>query len=105
MRKLVFITILGGVSHSLGAFVGAAIFEAVKLTASAYMAGVWQLLLGLTLLVVIVVAPDGIIEAMRKLKLAEIAAEKSYRWAVSKNLPTPEIGKRLTSEAISIGKS
>lgn len=66
--ELVFITILGGVSHSLGAFVGAAIFEAVKLTASAYMAGVWQLLLGFTLLVVIVVAPDGIIGALEKRK-------------------------------------
>ena len=66
--ELVFITILGGVSHSLGAFIGAAIFEAVKLTAAAYMAGVWQLLLGFTLLFVIVVAPDGIIGALEKRK-------------------------------------
>jgi branched-chain amino acid transport system permease protein len=52
----------------LGAFVGAAIFEVVKLAASAYMAGVWQLLLGMTLLLVIVVAPEGIIGALEKRK-------------------------------------
>ena len=66
--EFVFIMILGGASHALGAFVGAGIFEVVKLAASAYMAGVWQLLLGVTLLVVIVVAPDGIIGALEKKK-------------------------------------
>ena len=64
--ELVFITILGGVNHALGAFIGAAIFEAVKLTASAYMAGVWQLLLGFTLLIVILLAPDGIMGMINK---------------------------------------
>ena len=66
--EFVFIMILGGASHALGAFVGAGIFEVVKLAASAYMAGVWQLLLGITLLVVIVVAPEGIIGAFNKKK-------------------------------------
>ncbi len=66
--EFVFIMILGGVNHALGAFVGASIFELVKLAASAYMAGVWQLLLGVTLLVVIVVAPEGIIGALEKRK-------------------------------------
>jgi ABC-type branched-subunit amino acid transport system permease subunit len=66
--EFVFIMILGGASHALGAFVGAGIFEVVKLAASAYMAGVWQLLLGITLLVVIVVAPEGIIGALNKKK-------------------------------------
>ncbi len=64
--ELVFIMILGGVSHAMGPFVGAAIFQAVKLFASAYMAGVWQMLLGFTLLVVIAVAPDGILGALHK---------------------------------------
>jgi ABC-type branched-subunit amino acid transport system permease subunit len=64
--EFVFITILGGVNHALGAFLGAAVFEIVKLTASAYMAGVWQLILGVTLLIVIVVAPDGIVGALEK---------------------------------------
>jgi ABC-type branched-subunit amino acid transport system permease subunit len=64
--ELVFIMILGGVTHALGPFVGAAIFQAVKLFASAYMAGVWQMLLGSTLLVVIAVAPNGILGAWHK---------------------------------------
>jgi len=61
--ELVFIMILGGSSHALGPFVGAAVFQAVKLFASAYMAGVWQMLLGLTLLTVIALAPEGIMGA------------------------------------------
>lgn len=68
--ELVFIMILGGVTHALGPFVGAAIFQAVKLFASAYMAGVWQMLLGFTLLVVIAVAPDGILGAWQKRRKA-----------------------------------
>jgi ABC-type branched-subunit amino acid transport system permease subunit len=61
--ELVFIMILGGASHALGPFVGAAVFQAVKLFASAYMAGVWQMLLGFTLLAVIALAPEGIMGA------------------------------------------
>lgn len=64
--EFVFITILGGVNHALGPFIGAAVFEIVKLGASAYLAGVWQLILGVTLLIVIVVAPTGIIGAIEK---------------------------------------
>lgn len=64
--EYVFIMILGGTSNALGAFLGAGVFELVKLTASAYMSGVWQMLLGITLLVVIVVAPDGIVGAIEK---------------------------------------
>ena len=66
--EFVFIMILGGFSHALGAFLGAGIFEVVKLGAAAYMAGVWHLLLGVTLLFVIVVAPDGIIGALGQRK-------------------------------------
>lgn len=63
--EYVFITILGGSGHALGAFLGAAVFEAVKLFAAAYMTGIWQMLLGLTLILVILVAPDGIVGMLR----------------------------------------
>ena len=63
--EFVFITILGGANHAIGAFLGAIVFEAVKLFAAAYMTGVWQLLLGLTLIVVILVAPSGIVGLLR----------------------------------------
>ncbi|MEY4676098.1 MAG: hypothetical protein RLZZ470_605 [Pseudomonadota bacterium] len=64
--EYVFITILGGSGHALGVFLGAAVFEAVKLFASAYMTGVWQMLLGLTLILVILVAPEGMVGMLRR---------------------------------------
>ena len=42
------------------------VFEVVKLFAAAYMTGIWQMLLGLTLLFVIILAPDGIVGLLRK---------------------------------------
>lgn len=59
--EFVFITILGGSGHAFGAFVGAIVFELVKLLAAAYMQGVWQMLLGAVLIVVILAAPEGIV--------------------------------------------
>ncbi len=84
--EFVFITILGGANHAIGAFLGAIVFEAVKLFAAAYMTGVWQLLLGLTLIFVILVAPMGIVGLMEKraAPAAEGATEaggrKEGRW-------------------------
>jgi ABC-type branched-subunit amino acid transport system permease subunit len=64
--EYVFISILGGSGHAFGALLGAAVFEAVKLFAAAYMTGVWQLILGATLIIVILVAPDGIVGLLLK---------------------------------------
>ena len=64
--EYVFIAVLGGSGHAMGAFLGAVVFEAVKLFAAAYMTGIWQMLLGLTLILVIILAPDGIVGLMRK---------------------------------------
>jgi len=64
--EFVFIAILGGSGHAIGAFLGAAVFELVKLFAAAYMTGVWQMLLGITLIVVILVAPEGIVGLVMK---------------------------------------
>ena len=66
--EYVFISILGGSGHAFGALLGAAVFEAVKLFAAAYMTGVWQLILGVTLIIVILVAPDGIVGLLQKRK-------------------------------------
>src|SRR5690606_41487011 len=46
--EYVFIAILGGAGHAVGAFLGALVFEAVKLTSSAYFPGLWQFILGFT---------------------------------------------------------
>jgi ABC-type branched-subunit amino acid transport system permease subunit len=58
--EYVFIAILGGAAHALGAFMGAVVFEVIKLVAAAYLTGIWQLLLGATLIIVILLAPAGL---------------------------------------------
>ncbi len=68
--EYVFIAILGGSGHALGAFLGTLVFECVKLIAGAYFAGVWQLMLGVVLIVVILIAPNGIVGAFRRRKAA-----------------------------------
>ncbi|MDO5666686.1 MAG: branched-chain amino acid ABC transporter permease [Alcaligenaceae bacterium] len=59
--EYVFITILGGAVHAAGAFVGAAIFESVKLLSSAYFPEFWQTILGITLILVIFLVPRGVV--------------------------------------------
>lgn len=64
--EYVFIAILGGAGHALGAFLGALVFEAVKLASTAYFPGLWQFILGLTLIVVIFLFPTGFIGQLAK---------------------------------------
>ena len=59
--EFVFITILGGAGHAAGAFLGAIVFETVKLMSSAYFPDLWQFFLGLALIVVIFLVPNGIV--------------------------------------------
>ena len=58
--EIVFIAILGGTGHVFGAFIGAFVFEFVKLYAAALLTGAWQLVLGLVLIVMVFLAPGGI---------------------------------------------
>lgn len=58
--EYVFIAILGGAGHALGAFLGAGVFEVIKLVAAAYFTNAWQILLGTTLIAVIFFAPRGL---------------------------------------------
>jgi ABC-type branched-subunit amino acid transport system permease subunit len=55
----------------MGAFLGAVVFEVVKLFAAAYMTGIWQMLLGFTLIFVIILAPDGIVGLLRKRRASD----------------------------------
>lgn len=59
--EYVFIAILGGAGHAIGAFLGAAVFELIKLGAAAWFTNAWQILLGATLIAVIFFAPSGIV--------------------------------------------
>jgi len=58
--EIVFIAILGGSGHAVGAFIGAFVFEFVKLYAASLLTGAWQLVLGLVLIVMVFVAPAGL---------------------------------------------
>jgi branched-chain amino acid transport system permease protein len=59
--EFVFIAILGGAGHAIGAFAGAVVFEFVRFYASAQLANAWQLILGAVLIVIILLAPAGLI--------------------------------------------
>lgn len=63
--EFVFIAILGGSVHAIGAFMGAIVFTVIKLGAAAFLTGVWQMLLGITLIIVILAAPTGIAGLLR----------------------------------------
>jgi ABC-type branched-subunit amino acid transport system permease subunit len=58
--ELVFVAILGGSAHAVGSFLGAFVFEFMKLYAASLLTGMWQLVLGLVLIVMVFVAPSGI---------------------------------------------
>lgn len=58
--EIVFVAILGGSAHALGAFIGAFVFEFAKLYVAAWLTGSWQLVLGAILLVMVFVAPGGL---------------------------------------------
>lgn len=58
--EFVFVAVLGGTAHPIGAFLGAVVFEFVKLFAAAYLTGAWQMVLGVALIVMIFFAPQGL---------------------------------------------
>lgn len=58
--EMVFIAVLGGAGSVRGAFIGALIYEMVRIYASAFAADIWQMLLGVFLLIIILFAPGGI---------------------------------------------
>jgi len=58
--EIVFVAILGGTGHAIGAFLGAFVFEFARLYLAAYLTGAWQMALGFILLIIIFVAPAGL---------------------------------------------
>lgn len=59
--EYVFVAVLGGTLHPVGAFIGAIGFEFLKLFAAAVLTGTWQLVIGTVLLVLIFAAPAGLV--------------------------------------------
>ena len=59
--EFVFIAILGGAGHVIGAFAGALVYELVRTYAAAFAADIWQLTLGVFLLLIILFASRGLV--------------------------------------------
>lgn len=59
--EMVFIAVLGGAGSIQGAVAGALAYEIVRAYAAAFAADIWQLVLGVFLLVVILFAPGGLV--------------------------------------------
>jgi branched-chain amino acid transport system permease protein len=59
--EFVFISILGGAASPIGAFVGALVYEGVRIYASAFANDVWELVLGLVIVGIILFAPRGLV--------------------------------------------
>ncbi len=64
--EYVFIAVLGGTLHPVGAFLGAILFSFLKLFAAALLTGAWQLVIGSVLLLLIFVAPDGLLALLQR---------------------------------------
>ncbi len=72
--EFVFITILGGAGNVLGAFAGSLVYEVIRMYFAAAAAGVWQMLLGSMLLLIIMVAPEGLVGIIRKKRVTHSQA-------------------------------
>ena len=72
--EFVFIAVLGGGAHVAGAFLGALVYQFVRLYAAADAAGVWQAILGFVLLGVILWAPGGLVGLGRLLRPRRVSA-------------------------------
>jgi ABC-type branched-subunit amino acid transport system permease subunit len=59
--EYVFIAVLGGTLHPVGAFLGAIAFEFLKLFAASVLTGAWQMVIGAVLLLLIFLAPAGLV--------------------------------------------
>ena len=68
--EFVFIAILGGAGHAVGAFVGAFLYEFLKMYAAALVSGSWQIVLGVILIVIIYFLPKGLTGLLRKRPVA-----------------------------------
>lgn len=58
--EIVFISILGGIGHPVGAFLGAVVFEFVKLYSAALFTGAWQMVLGFVLIGLVFFVPTDL---------------------------------------------
>ena len=76
--EFVFIAILGGTGHVVGAYLGAFIFEFVKLYAAALLTGAWQLTLGVVLILIIFTAPGGVVGLLGRFRKPNVQPKDAH---------------------------
>lgn len=79
--EFVFIAVLGGSGHVLGAFAGALVYESIRMYAAAFAADMWQMLLGAMLLVIVMFASEGLVGVARWLSSLRRGADGRGRAA------------------------
>lgn len=86
--EYVFIAVLGGTLHPVGAFFGALAFEFLKLYAAQVLTGAWQLVMGTVLLILIFVAPSGLVALLVRFdRRRPAAASGSAQNSSNRGLP------------------
>lgn len=73
--EYVFIAVLGGTMQPVGAFLGAIAFEFLKLFAASVLTGAWQIVIGTVLLLLIFLAPAGLVALL--VRIDQRRAERS----------------------------
>jgi len=66
--EFVFIAILGGIGSVSAPFIGALIFGVIQTIAYGYSPNTWQMTIGICLIAVILVLPDGLWSLMAKMR-------------------------------------
>ena len=66
--EFVFIAILGGIGSVIAPFVGALIFGVIQTVAYGYSPNTWQMTIGICLIIVILLLPDGLWSLVAKLR-------------------------------------
>lgn len=84
--EMVFVAILGGAGHVLGALVGSFAFEFIRAFAAQYVGDYWQMTLGFVLLVTILFQPDGVVGFVQRLGRRRAAPHEP---PASSSIPEP----------------
>jgi ABC-type branched-subunit amino acid transport system permease subunit len=66
--EFIFITILGGIGSVVAPFLGALVFSIIHTIAFSYSPNTWQMVIGLSLIFVILMLPDGLWSFVRRMR-------------------------------------
>ena len=69
--ELIFITILGGIGNVVAPFIGALVFGIIHTIAFSYSPNTWQMVIGLSLIFVMLVLPNGLWSLHEKFRKAK----------------------------------